>query len=304
MTAVLRPLPTTMAISGISDPNEFFRLQPLFFTMSSAIPPHRLDTSVDQGMPFRLGIVIPLKPRAAARCWPEVEKRLRATVASLRRQSSADWEAVIAGHERPELGECPLPNLSFITIDQPPPTPGPGGRITYMAATHDKCAKLAFGMRCLAANRAITHWLHLDADDLLHQHFVTTVSRMVPFDIAMVRSGYASYPSVQRSMCVDRIDRFCGSTVLTSDRWWIDPAAPGGRRYGGYDHRNMDASAALRDVPVHDYPGRGVAYVLGYGDNLYWTIGRRIRVWFEGQFLARRDDAEFLRSFGPESDRS
>jgi len=271
--------------------------------MSSAFPPQRLDTSFDQGMPFRLGIVIPLKPRAAARCWPEVEKRLRATVASLRRQSSADWEGVIVGHERPELGEWHLPNLSFITIDQPPPTPGPGGRITRSSSRQDKFAKLAFGMRRLAANRAITHWLHLDADDLLHEHFVRTVSRMVPFDLAMVRNGYAYYPSFQSSLFLDRIDRFCGSTVLTSDRWWIDPAAPEGRRYEGIRHNRMDACAAVRGVRVHDYPGRGVAYVLGHGDNLYRTIGRRIRVWFEGRFLARRDDAEFIRSFGPEGDR-
>jgi len=270
--------------------------------MSSAFPPHRLDASVDPGLPFRLGIVIPLKPRAAARRWPEVEKRLRATVASLRRQSSADWEAVIVGHERPELGDWSLPNLSFITIDQPPPTPRPGGRITRRSSRQDKHAKLAFGMRCLAATRAITHWLQLDADDLLHEHFVTTVSRMVPFDIAVVRSGYAYYPSFQRSMCLDRIDHFCGSTVLTSDRLWIDPASPEGRRYTGIDHQTVDAYAALRGVAVHDYPGRGVAYVLGHGDNLYRTIGRRIRVWLEGQFLARRQDAEFIRSFGPEGD--
>ena len=271
--------------------------------MASAFPLHRLDAPVDQGLPFCLGIVIPLKPRAAARCWPEVEKRLRATVASLRRQSSADWEAVIVGHERPELGEWHLPNLSLITIDQPPPTPGPGGRITRPSSRQDKFGKLAFGMRRLAATRAITHWLHLDADDLLHEHFVTTVSRMVPFDIAVVRSGYAYYPSFQRSMCLDRIDRFCGSTVLTSDRWWVDQAAPEGQRYGALDHRRADAYAAIRGIAVHDYPGRGVAYVLGHGDNLYRTIGRRIRVWFEGRFLARRDDAEFLRSFGPEGDR-
>jgi len=271
--------------------------------MSSALPPHRSNTSVDPGLLFRLGIVIPLKPRAVARCWPEVEKRLRSTVASLRRQSSADWDAVIVGNERPELGECPLPNLSFVTIDHPPPTPGPGGWITDASSHEDKTAKQVLGMRCLAATRSITHWLHLDADDLLHEHFVATVSRMVPFDIAVVRNGYAYYPSFQRSMYLDRIDRFCGSTVLTSDPWWIDQAAPEGRRYDGLDHRRADADAALRGVPVHDYPGRGVAYVLGHGDNLYSPIGRRIRVWFEGQFLARSDDAEFLRSFGPEGDR-
>jgi hypothetical protein len=271
--------------------------------MSTTSPIHRLDTPLHEGLPFRLGIVIPLKPRAAARCWPEVEKRLRVTVGSLRRQSSADWEAMIVGHETPELGECPLPNLSFITIDQPPPTPGPGSRITNLSSEQDKSAKLAFGMRRLAATHAITHWLHLDADDLLHEHFVATVSRMVPFDIAVVRNGYAYYPSFQRSMCLDGIDRFCGSTVLTSDQWWIDQAAPGGRRYHGLDHRRADADAAVRGVPVHDYPGRGVAYVLGHGDNLYSPIGRRIRVWFEGQFLARGDDAEFVRSFGPEGDR-
>ena len=139
-------LPTTMAISGISDIDVGFRFRTVFFTMSSPILPHRLDTPVDQGTPFCFGIVIPLKPRAAARCWPVVEKRLRSAVASLRRQSSADWEAVIVGHERPELGEWHLPNLSFITVDQPPPTPGPGGRITRRSSRQDKSAKLAFGM--------------------------------------------------------------------------------------------------------------------------------------------------------------
>lgn len=270
--------------------------------MPSPFPPHFLDSPVGQEKPCRLGIVIPLKSRAAARYWPEVEKRLRATVASLRRQSSADWEAVIVGHEKPELGHCLHPQVSFITFDKPPPPPGPRGRITRTSQRHDKIAKKAFGMRWLAAKHAITHWLALDADDLLHEHFVATVSRMIPFDIAVVRSGYAYYPSLQRSRRLDRIDRFCGSTVLISDRLRSDQVGPDGQRDGAINHRNVDTYAAARGVRVHDYPGRGVAYVLGHGDNLYIPIGRRVRVWFESRFRARGDDAEFLRAFGSEGD--
>ena len=253
---------------------------------------------MDQGLPFRLGIVIALKSRSTARCWPEVENRLRATVASLRHQSSADWEAVIVGNESPDLGARPLPNLSFLSIDQPPPTPGADGRISLPAQRHDLRSKRAVGMRALAERGRVSHWFQLDADDLVHENFVATVSRMSPFDIALVRNGYAYYPSLHRSRCLDRIDRFCGSTVLTSDRFWIDPSAPDGRRYGNIAHTRVDDYAVLRGVPVHDYPGRGVAYVLGHGDNLYRTIGRRVRVWFGGQFLARRCDADFSRSFG------
>ena len=205
---------------------------------------------------------------------------------------------VIVGHESPDLGARPLPNLSFLSIDQPPPTPGADGRISLPAQRHDMRSKRAVGMRALAERGRVSHWFQLDADDLVNENFVATVSRMSPFDIALVRNGYAYYPSLHRSRCLDRIDRFCGSTVLTSDRFWIDPSAPDGRRYGNIAHTRVDDYAVPRGVPVHDYPGRGVAYVLGHGDNLYRTIGRRGRGWFGGQFLARRCDADFSRSFG------
>ena len=268
---------------------------PVHFPTQSLVGP------ADQERPFRLGIITALKSRTTARCWPEVEERLRATVASLRRQSSAEWQGVIVGHDKPDFGQSLPPNLAFITIDRPPPTPGPGGRYTKASQRQDKSAKNVRGMRLLANSHAITHWFWLDADDLLHRHFVATVARMMPFDLAVVRKGYAYYPSWRRSKHLDRIDRFCGSTVLTSDRWWIDPSVPDGRGYGGINHRLVDAYAALRGVPVHDYPSRGVAYVLGHGDNLYQTIGRQIRVWCESQILARPDDADFLESFGTDA---
>lgn len=265
---------------------------------ATLFPVHRLDSPAEQRLPFRLGIIIPLKSRSVARSWLEVEKRLRATVGSLCRQSSAAWEAVIVGHERPELPDWTYPNLSFITLDQAPPTLGPDGRLVRNEAHRDLHAKKVTGMRFLADGRGITHWFHLDADDLVHEHFVATVSRMVPFDIAVVRRGYAYYPARRRYRRLDQIDRFCGSTVLTSDRWWKDPDAPEGRQNGGTDHRSVTEYAALRGVSLHEYPGRGVAYVLGHGDNIYRTIGRRVRVWFESRFLSGRCDAEFFESFG------
>jgi hypothetical protein len=269
--------------------------------MQVPFPTQSLVGPADQDRPFRLGIITALKSRTTARCWPEVEERLRATVASLRHQSSAEWQGVIVGHDRPDFGQSLPPNLAYIAIDRPPPTPGPGGRYTRASQRQDKSAKRALGMRLMTNRHAITHWFWLDADDLLHRHFVATVARMMPFDLAVVRKGYAYYPSRRRSLRLDRLDRFCGSTVLTSDRWWIDPSEPEGRGYGGVNHRLVDAYAALRGVPVHDYPGRGVAYVLGHGDNLYRTIGRRVRVWCESRFLARPDDTEFLESCGTDA---
>jgi len=58
------------------------------------------------------------------------------------------------------------------------------------------------------------------------------------------------------------------------------------------------ARATLRGVSPQTYPGRGVAYTMGHGDNLYRTPSRRARVWLESRLLSRRCDAEFCRSFG------
>lgn len=166
------------------------------------------------------------------------------------------------------------------------------------AKRHDGQAKKAAGILALSERRTITHWFCLDADDLLHTDFVATVSRMVPFDVGVVRHGYAYYPSQNRFRQIHRIDQICGSTVILSDRWWNDPASPEGRRYGVVDHRRSEKFASLRGVPARVYPGRGVAYVLGHGDNLYRTAGRRMRVWFASRFLARPCDADFLKAFG------
>ena len=266
--------------------------------MPYPFPIHRLDSSLDDGRPFRLGIVIPLQSRTTARCWDTIEGRLSDTIQSLCRHASIAGDAVLVGQDRPAIDELCLPNLSFLNFDQPPPPAGNGGLTAMWARRRDGKAKKLAGLRYLAARRTITHWFFLDADDLLREDFIATVSRMTPFDLAVVRHGYAYYPTQQRYRLIDRIDQICGSTVILSDRWWSDPASPEGRKYGVIDHRLTTKYAALRGVPVHDYPGRGVAYVLGHGDNLYRTAGRRLRVWFASRFLARRCDAEFLQSFG------
>ena len=262
--------------------------------MAPAFPTHRLDSPEDQGRPFCLGIIIPLKPKSTARSWAEVEARLRATVASLDRQSSTDFAAVIVGHETPEFDQPHLSNLSCITLDSPPPPRA----ATPAEQRRDKRAKNRLGMRHLLARHPITHWFHLDADDLVHEHFVATVSRMEPFDLAVVRSGYAYYPTLNRYRLLDGIDRFCGSTAITSDRWWIAPGTPAGHFFGGIDHRRLNEFATLRGVSPQTYPGRGVAYTMGHGDNLYRTLSRRARVWLESRWLSRHCDADFGRSFG------
>jgi len=262
--------------------------------MASAFPTHRLDSPAEDRRPFFLGIIIPLKSKSTARSWAEVENRLRATVASLRRQSATDFAAVIVGHERPEFDDTYFPNLSFIALDA-----SPAPKTTQRQdQQRDKVLKNELGMRHLHAQHPITHWFHLDADDLLHEHFVATLSRMKPFDMAVVRSGYAYYPTLNRYRCLDGIDRLCGSTAITSDRWWLAPGTPGGRFFGGINHRRLNELATLRGVSPHTYPGRGVAYTMGHGDNLYSTLSRRARVWLESRWLSRRCDAEFCRSFG------
>ena len=267
--------------------------------MKLPCPTHRLGPTTEQDRTFRLGVVIPLKARSVSRCWAEVMERLQATVASLCHQSSTDWDAVIVCHDRPEIDLATHPNLAFHTIETPPPSGDAEGRISDVSKLRDFAAKKAVGMRLLAARGTITHWFHLDADDLLHEDFVATLSRMVPFDIAVVRKGYAYYPQRCRYRDLDRIDHFCGSTVITSDRWWLDAESGEGRRYGGIHHQRVDACAETRGVPVREYPGRGVAYVLGYGDNNHRTLSRRVRVWFEERFRSRPCDAEFVRAFGP-----
>jgi len=259
-----------------------------------ARPTHRLDSPAEERRPFLLGIVIPLKSKSTARSWAEVEARLRAMVASLRGQSSADFAAVIVGHERPEFDDTHFPNLSFITLNAPPP-PKTADR---QDQRRDKIRKNELGMRHLHAQHPITHWFHLDADDLVHKHFVATVSSLAPFDMAVVHSGYAYYPTLNRYRCLDGIDRFCGSTAITSDRWWISPGTPTEYFCGGIDHTRLNELATLRGVSPQIYPGRGVAYTMGHGDNLYRTPSRRARVWLESRLLSRRCDAEFCRSFG------
>ena len=262
--------------------------------MAPTFPTHRLESPAEERRPFFLGIVIPLKSRSTARSWAEVEARLRATVASLRGQSSADFAAVIVGHERPEFDESLSRNLFFVTLDSPPPP----RTATPAEQRRDKVLKKELGMRHLLTRHPITHWFHLDADDLVHEHFVETVSRMEPFDIAVVRSGYAYYPTLNRYRLLDGIDRFCGSIAITSDRWWIDRGTPAGHSFGGIDHRRLNEFASLRGVSLQTYPGRGVAYTMGHGDNLYRTLSRQARVWLESRWLSRHCDAEFGRSFG------
>lgn len=260
---------------------------------------------------MKLGVVIPLKSKRVSRDWRAVSECLESTLRSLQRQSSDAWVAVVVGHEKPEIRWAELSDkVSWVaSTDDLPPIRGGGNFTRYSDYDRilDKNRKTARGMHHLR-HQAVTDWFRLDADDLVHVDFVSTLAGLPQQAGWVIRSGYLWYQDLRRWMPSNKMVNVCGSTAVISAALFDVPVRGRDGDLGQIpwcrlSHSDME-KFLLSSLEGADptFPLSGVAYTLSHGDNcsdeFRTSIKARVKSWIKKRVKTRRIDRDFSEMFG------
>jgi hypothetical protein len=230
---------------------------------------------------------IPLAPKRDERSWRRISSLLADTLASLQQQTDGDWQAVIAGNEKPDIAEFDDPRVMFISVE----TRMPGAYNEKIADQHAKRAAAFEHIRRAGGG----YVMMLDADDLVHRELVAFVRKDGnPFGYVFDQGYVENYPtgSLEAVPMRDgtRFHRICGSCAvfrLTPE----DIGQPGHAVRSYMDRLGPHPSWALvssaLDRPLSPVPFPAAIYRFNTGAQIsksrrglvrYWLMGLRIEV--------------------------
>lgn len=176
-------------------------------------------------MKIKLAIIIPLKSEVVSRDWKLVQQNLLRTIKSITNQTSNSFCLLIVGHEcpayMPELSKQ-HDNISFITLSEcaPPLIKSASDKNEkQLMFDTDKSYKILKGfMHLKQKDPSISHWFSMDADDLLHEDFVSELENTVDIananDAIILNNGYFYYEKYGVFNVSRVFSQFCGSSCI------------------------------------------------------------------------------------------
>ena len=70
-----------------------------------------------------IAFAISLKSRIVSRNWDQVQANLSMTLRSILRNTDQNFRIIIAGHEKPDIKEIEHSQVTWLSVDFPPPVP-------------------------------------------------------------------------------------------------------------------------------------------------------------------------------------
>jgi len=226
----------------------------------------------------KVGIVIPFKSKKVAKDWDVACENLNATVDSVLNQKSCNYRAVVVGHDQPEFFEdehytesnCPF----LYYTDFPPPEAGEDEAENQLKYEFDRCSKILRGIMHLKGRFPdISHWFALDADDLIHDEFISCISEYESADAIILENGYFYFKSTGIINKENEFSAYCGSSAIISDKYFYLPEVFGPRSFktipfGGISHVHMKQKMLERGANVVVPDERLIMYVRDNGENI------------------------------------
>ncbi len=278
------------ACARLFGPDAALRIKDLQKSEIAALYLNKTGTPPPPKIP-KVMFLIPLVGKHHVSDWDAVQRRLAATIASFRAQTSPYWSCVVCGQDEPD-------QIDF------------GERVVFLpfeAAVegNDKWAKLAALVRNLPTDGMWDGYvMPFDADDLLHPNAVAEMIGTAAPGGYLISTGYI------KDVAADRVGLAGPRTVampLRKPFWKLCGSTAAFR----YSDTQMEADF-LHDVTQHEHrmfpylaklAGRGLTemnipaamYMLNHGENFGV---RRGRVGFKPRFVERfqiKDPDELVR---------
>jgi hypothetical protein len=226
---------------------------------------------------MKIGVVIPLKAKLISRNWEQVCDAIEQTVNSILNQKCQKFRVAVIGHDCPPFLQDAKHNGDNIFIDFnefPPPLrtqDEPSNQLKYET---DRCSKILKGIITLKQkDDQITHWFALDADDLVHESFVGTLTQFPEYDAFLIKNGYFYFQQKGVFNSTNEFYIYCGSSAVISDKYFnlpkeINQSSFRTIPFGEASHVHMDRYFDSNKIKYKSPEVPLMMYVRGHGDNI------------------------------------
>ena len=221
---------------------------------------------------------ISLKSRIVSRNWDHVQASLSKTLRSILRNTDQNFRIIIAGHEKPDIKEIEHSQVTWLSVDFPPPVP-PGNALEFHVDKRHKRRVIGAYLREIGFSG---YFMVLDADDWIHYRFVEYIRSQPITDAFVLTKGIMINQGLKEVWVRNRFYRGCGSSAvvyfsnkdfpITSKKEEAEKL-PFGMTTMHHPRVPQDLKAINKDFKEVDLPF--VSYVLGHGDNISVISGNR-----------------------------
>jgi len=214
-----------------------------------------------------LAFIIPLKSAQVSSSWDLVCKLFERTLRSVCNQTSSEYHVIIVCHEKPDV-DFKSDKVTYIQVD----FPLPGSE--YVSKEKDRRLKVQAGL-LKAKVIGASHIMVVDADDCVSKHIVEFVTQNSAQNGWFISKGY----DYQEDMGVLRIRnknlhlRTGSSHIIKLDL--LEPEmslSPDQIKISNSVLNHVDTARILKErgTALTPLPFRGVIYVTGNGENIWW----------------------------------
>ena len=227
---------------------------------------------------MKIGIVIPFKSKEVSKNWDVTCRNLKATVDSVLAQTSDDYTAVVVGHDCPDFFKSEHYKNSKCNFlhykDFSPPKIGSDEMQNQLKYEFDRCTKILRGiMQIKESDPSVTHWFSLDADDLVHDNFVSVLSDYESAGAIILERGFVYFKNTGIINEENEFSAYCGSSSIISDEYFnlpetVDEESYRRTPFGSISHVHMKQRMLENGVAITIPDERLIMYVRDNGENI------------------------------------
>ncbi|MBC6418108.1 MAG: glycosyltransferase family 2 protein [Prochloron sp. SP5CPC1] len=212
----------------------------------------------------------------------EVLRLLETTLKSVCNQTSDRFRVIVVCHKQPSLA-FHHPQIEYLEVDLPIPSPLQQARIGMPALRRDRGCKYLLGLR-LAQKYQPSHIMFFDCDDYISNQLAAWVAEYPTANGWFFQQGYLYDRNNQTLGILEDFYLYCGTShVVRADLYLCPlslPAQPSqeeilatvGEHYLLYilgSHRWVSTHLETQGNPLTPLPFSGAIYHVGHGENLY-----------------------------------
>ena len=217
-----------------------------------------------------IAFAISLKSRIVSRNWDRVQANLSMTLRSILRNTDQNFCIIIAGHEKPDIKEIEHSQVTWLSVDFPPPVP-PGSALEFSEDKRHKRRVIGAYLRKIGFSG---YFMVLDADDWIHYRFVEYIRSQPITDAFVLTKGIMINQRLKEAWVRNRFYRGCGSSALvyfsnkdfpiTSKKEETEKLLLG---LSTMSHKQVPQNLKAINKVCKKVDLPFVTYVLGHGDN-------------------------------------
>lgn len=224
-----------------------------------------------------LVFIIPLKSAKVSDSWERVSQLFERTIRSVCNQTSSEFQVIVVGHEKPDI-EFHHPNVTYLSVDFPPPTWE--NNKDYRSRRLDKQKKIFLGLN-YARQFNPTHVMFVDADDCVSKYLAEFVSHNSDAQGWIFETGY-EFVNGSKSILLRKkgFNHRCGTSsivkydlVAPDKNLKIVDIYPMWLFHGGFIKRQLQDKGYCLEI----LPFPGAVYITDNGSNIYTQQQMRLQ---------------------------